>query len=63
MKNDTKVVKDPHSEGVRNEFEKLAKPFVDFLYKYGTPHSVVIIDMEGAQFFHGEMGVPFDIRD
>lgn len=49
---------------VRNqELEEAAKPLVDFLYKYGCPHSYVIITQTSAELLSGECGIPFEPRD
>lgn len=45
------------------EFKKLCEPLVDFIYKHGSPHSKIIIEMDGAEFIDGTIGVPFEIRD
>ena len=46
-----------------NELEEVAKPVIEFLYKYGCPHSTVIITQTSAKLLSGECGVPFEPRD
>ena len=48
---------------MREEFEQLSTQFVDFLYKYGTPHSIITIEQTGAQFYSGECATRFELRD
>lgn len=45
------------------EFKEVCKPVVDFLYKYGDPHSTVIITQVSAELKSGECGIPFEARD
>lgn len=40
------------------EFETLAKPLVKWLNENGSPHSVIIIETDGARVLSGECGVP-----
>ena len=47
----------------QEEFERLSKQFIDFLYEYGTPHSIITIEQTGAQFYEGECATPFELRD
>jgi hypothetical protein len=47
----------------REDFKDVCQPVVDFLNKYGTPHSTVIIQQDHAEFVNGEMCVPFELRD
>lgn len=47
----------------KEEFEKLSRQFIDFLYNYGNPHSMIIIEQTGARFFSGELGISFELRD
>ena len=47
----------------QEEFERLANQFIDFLYEYGTPHSIITIEQTGAQFYQGECATPFELRD
>ena len=57
---------DKHLENTnkrQEEFKKLSEQFVDFLYKYGTPHSVIVIEQTGAQFYSGECATKFELRD
>ena len=45
------------------EFKKLCEPLVDFIYKHGSPHSKIIIEMDGAEFVDGSFAVPFEVRN
>jgi len=45
------------------EFKKVCQPVVDFLNKYGCPHSIVIITQTHAELLSGECGVPFEPLD
>lgn len=45
------------------EFKTACQPVVDFLNKYGTPHSTIIVTQTHAEFVTGEMGVPFEPLD
>ena len=47
----------------QDEFKKLSEQFIDFLYKYGTPHSIIVIEQTGAQFYNGECATAFELRD
>ena len=47
----------------QEEFKRLSDQFIDFLYEYGTPHSIITIEQTGAQFYQGECGTPFELRD
>ena len=47
----------------QEEFKKLSEQFIDFLYKYGTPHSIIIIEQAGAQLYNGECATAFELRD
>ena len=49
-----------------NKFEELkraAQPILDFLYKYGNPHTQVIVEMGFVKVVQEEMGTPLEIRD
>lgn len=45
------------------DLEEAAKPLIDFLYKYGCPHSCVIVTQTSAELLSGECAVPFESRD
>lgn len=47
----------------QEEFERLSKQFIDFLYEHGTPHSIITIEQTGAQFYSGECATKFELRD
>lgn len=49
--------------GEQEELKKAAQPLVDFLYKYGSPHHAVIVQMDRAELLGGEAVVKFEIRD
>lgn len=55
-------VEEAKTEQVK-EFKRLSNQFIDYLYKYGTPHTKIIIDMSGAEQLDGTIGIPFEIRD
>jgi PHP family Zn ribbon phosphoesterase len=48
---------------MNNELKEACKPLLEFLYKYGTPHSTVIVTQEDAEFLHGECSTIFELRD
>jgi len=43
--------------------KEAAKPLVDFLYKYGNPHSSIIVSQRDTEFFSGEAVIQNDLRD
>jgi len=45
------------------ELEKLSKQLVDYLYKYGSPHTKIVITQRGAEHVEGVIGIPFELRD
>ena len=45
------------------ELKKAAEPLLDFLYKYGTPHSRIIVEMDGAELVSGDVACRFELRD
>lgn len=45
------------------DFEQLAKIAENFINKWGNPHSVVVIDQGGIQFYEGEIALPLKILD
>lgn len=45
------------------ELKDAAKPLVDYLYKYGTPHDAVIVRMDSVEHLSGETGSPIEVRD
>lgn len=47
----------------KEDFEALAKVAEDFINKWGYPHSVIIIQQGGIQFYYGEMALPLKIPD
>lgn len=46
-----------------DELKEAAKPLVDYLYKYGTPHDTVIVRMDSVEHLSGETGSPIEVRD
>lgn len=48
---------------MNEELKEACKPLLDFLYKYGTPHSTVVVTQADAQFSHGECAAEFELRD
>jgi len=51
------------NEDTFKELKEAAQPVLDFLYKYGDPHTTVVIEMCHVNVVQGEMGMPLDIRD
>lgn len=47
----------------KEDFEQLAKIAENFINKWGTPHSVVIVEQGSIQFYDGEMALPLKILD
>lgn len=48
---------------MNDELKEASKPLLEFLYKYGTPHSTVIVTQKNAEFSHGECATEFELRD
>lgn len=48
---------------MREELKKAAKPLVDYLYKYGSPHSKIIVEMDSAEMVSGDCACKFEVRD
>lgn len=46
-----------------DELKEAAKPLVDYLYKYGTPHDAVIVKMDSVEHLSGEAASPIEVRD
>lgn len=53
----------PREEFTKAEFKDAVKPVHEWLCKHGHPHTVVIVDQEGAQFFEGVCAERFNIPD
>ena len=47
----------------KEDFEQLAKIAEGFINKWGTPHSVVIIEQGSIQLYDGEMAKLLKIND
>lgn len=47
----------------QGSFKLAAKPMIEWLQKYGNPHSLVTIELDGAHFYSGEIGQPFEVQD
>lgn len=45
------------------ELAEAARPLIDFLYKYGCPHSCIMVTQTSAELLEGECAVPFEPRD
>lgn len=45
------------------EFKDVCQPVVDFLNKYGCPHTTVIITQTSAELLEGECAAPFEPLD
>lgn len=50
-------------EEARKELARLGEQFIDLLYKYGNPHSLITIEQVGIKFYSGECGSSFALRD
>lgn len=40
-----------------------AQPLIDYLYKYGCPHSYVLVTQTSAELMSGECSAVFEPRD
>lgn len=45
------------------EFGEVCKPVVEFLRKYGNPHSKAIIYYDFAEFTNAELGMAYPVKD
>ena len=45
------------------ELEKAAKPLLDFLYKYGSPYTRIIVEVDKVEVTEHSMYVPIEVRD
>lgn len=45
------------------ELELAVAPILDFLYKYGDPHTKVIVEMGSVNVVQETMGMPLEVRD
>lgn len=52
-----------NAEEIRQELKEASKPLIDFLYKYGTPHHVVIVTQANSELLGGEIACENDLRD
>lgn len=52
-----------NKELINEELKEACKPLVDFLYKYGTPHSIVVVTQADAELLHAECNAIFELRD
>lgn len=56
--------KEPDSRAdVLCELENAAQPLVDFLYKYGHPHCIVLVAQDHVEMLEGVYGSPIKLRD
>ncbi len=53
---------DDYSKRV-DELKEAAKPLVDYLYKYGSPHDAILVRMDGVEHLSGETASPIEVRD
>ena len=51
------------SEQKSKELKEAAKPLVELLYKYGTPHSTVLVTQARTEFVDGSFATQNDLRD
>ena len=40
-----------------DEFDKLAKPLIAWLNENATPHSIIVIEPDGAVVYSGELAI------
>lgn len=45
------------------ELNVAAQPLVDYLYRYGNPHSCVIVTQTDAEMLNGERRTMYEQRD
>ena len=55
--------KDMNNTKALKALAELRPQLEEFINKYGTPHSTLIITQSGAELFDGRCSVPFEIRD
>ena len=55
--------KKPDYQKMQDELQKAAQPLVDYLYKYGSPHSKIIVEMDNAEMVSGDCACKFEVRD
>ena len=46
-----------------DELKQAVQPVLDFLYKYGDPHTTVIIEMGYVKVTQDKIDSPLEIRD
>ena len=46
-----------------DELKEAATPLVDYLYKYGCPHSCIIVAEDHVEMLSGDCAVPLEVRD
>ena len=51
------------TEEITKELENASKPLLDFIYKYGNPHTKIIVEMDGVEMVSAECACKFEIRD
>jgi hypothetical protein len=56
-------ITDEKVPGSFKALEEASKPMIDFLYKYGCPHSTIIITQTSVELCNGECGMPIEPRD
>ena len=55
--------KRPDYQKMQDELQKAAQPLVDYLYKYGSPYSKIIVEMDKAEMVSGDCVCKFEIKD
>lgn len=45
------------------ELKVAAQPLVDYLYKHGTLHDMILVKMDAVEHHSGNIAVPIQIRD
>ncbi len=48
---------------IKEEFVEAVKPLHDWLCKYGCPHTVVIVQLDGAQAYDGMVATSLEVPD
>ena len=46
-----------------DEFSRVCEPVINFIRKYGNPHSKIVITNHNAEMLSGEMGIPYPEKD
>lgn len=55
-----------HEEAMKKRIEELkraSEPLIDYLYKYGSPYTTVMVTMDSIRVAEDSMGIPLEVRD